>query len=54
MSSFFHMGGYGVFIWSAYGVAAIVMVGLVVQTLSSLRKLDAQHETLSAAKQRMN
>lgn len=30
MSGFFAMGGYGVFVWGAYGVAALLMVAEVV------------------------
>jgi heme exporter protein CcmD len=31
------MGGYGAFIWSAYGVAAAVMLGLLVMSISASR-----------------
>ena len=45
MSEFFAMSGYAAYVWSAYGVAAVVLVGLVVATLarrrSSLRSLAA-------------
>lgn len=37
MSEFLHMGGYGPYIWSAYGITVMVLVGLVVTTLRSLR-----------------
>ena len=26
MMEFFHMGGYGVYVWSAYGLSALVLV----------------------------
>jgi heme exporter protein D len=32
-SEFFSMGGYGVYVWSAYGFAAIVLVGNVLVPL---------------------
>ena len=48
MTEFFHMGGYGVFIWSSYGVAALVMVGLVVATLRGLKAREAQLDALEA------
>jgi heme exporter protein D len=51
MSDFFHMGGYGTFIWSAYSVAAIVMVGLIVATLRTLRAKEGQLAALEAEKQ---
>lgn len=25
MSDFFHMGGYAVFVWSSYGIAAVLL-----------------------------
>lgn len=30
MAEFFHMDGYGAFIWPAYGITALVTLGLVV------------------------
>ena len=45
MSEFLHMGGYGMFIWPAYGLAALGMVGLVV---ASLRNLRANEQALAA------
>jgi heme exporter protein D len=45
MAEFLAMGGYARYIWSAYGAAAVVLVGLVVATLarwhSSRRSLAA-------------
>ena len=45
MAEFFAMGGYAVYIWTAYGAAVAVLVGLVVATLarrrSSRRSLEA-------------
>ena len=32
------MGGYGAYIWSAYGVAAAVMLGLLALSLRAARK----------------
>ena len=37
MFEFFKMGGYGAYVWSAYGAAAVVLVGMVVATLSRRR-----------------
>ena len=45
VSTFFAMGGYAVFVWPAYAIGAVVMVGLLVQTLRSLR---ARNEDLAA------
>lgn len=46
MSEFFAMGGYAGFVWSAYAVAAIVMIGLLVQTVRSLRARAAELDSL--------
>jgi len=43
MSEFFDMGGYAGFVWPAYGVAAVVMIALLV---ASWRKLRSQEKTL--------
>jgi heme exporter protein D len=45
MAAFVNMGGYATFIWPAYGVAAVVMAGLViygVRDLARLRRLLAE------------
>jgi heme exporter protein CcmD len=31
------MGGYGAFIWAAYGVGAVVMLGLLATSLQAVR-----------------
>ena len=51
MTEFFHMGGYGAYIWPAYGIAALVMVGLMVATLRSLKSREAKLSVLEAEKQ---
>ena len=52
MSEFFQMGGYGGFVWPAYGVSAVILGGLIFHTLSRHYKLlqkarnaDAQKKT---------
>jgi heme exporter protein D len=37
MSEFLAMGGYAPYIWISYGIAAAVMVGLLIATLRALR-----------------
>lgn len=49
MAQFFSMGGYAAFVWPAYGVAAIVMLGILVETVRSLR---ARERELSALDQK--
>ena len=46
MESFLEMGGYGGFVWPAYGVTAIVLVGLLVASLRALRKRQAALDAL--------
>ncbi len=38
--SFLAMGGYGAFVWPAFGVTALVMVWLLVASLARLRRLE--------------
>lgn len=45
MASFLDMGGYGGYVWPAFGVTAVVLLGLL---LASLRSLRAREETLAA------
>jgi len=52
MSEFLYMSGYGTFIWSAYAIAAIVMVGLVVLTLRNLRANEARLLVLEEQKKK--
>ena len=42
MSSFFEMGGYGGFVWPAYAVTVIVMAALLVASLYTLRRREAE------------
>ncbi len=37
MSSFFAMGGYGAFIWPAYGISLLALVAMVWQSWSAWR-----------------
>ncbi|MGO9785298.1 MAG: heme exporter protein CcmD [Stellaceae bacterium] len=39
---FFDMGGYARFVWPAYAVAALVLLGLLVWTLSSYRRVQRE------------
>ena len=40
------MGGHAVYIWPAYGVATIVIVGILVQTLRTMWQRERQLEIL--------
>lgn len=52
--TFLAMGGYAAFVWSAYGISAIVLFGLCWSTMRSLRRTEHKLATLevetSAAK----
>jgi heme exporter protein D len=40
VSGFFEMGGYAAFVWPAYGLTAVVMVGVLWATLRRLRRTE--------------
>jgi heme exporter protein D len=40
----FAMGGYAVYVWTAYGFAAVVLIALLVQSWRSARRRDAELE----------
>jgi len=44
IQEFFHMGGYGFYVWFSYGLTAIVLIFNVIQSLSlqskTLRELN--------------
>ncbi len=48
MSEFIDLGKYAVFIWSAYGVAAVVLGGLLAVSLRDMRRSEAIVESLRA------
>ncbi len=52
MNSFFAMGGYAVYVWPAYGVAAVVLIGLWIASLRSLRAREAEIEAVEAGRPR--
>ncbi len=39
MRDFFHMGGYAFYVWTAYGLAAAVLLGMLLQTRGRQRRL---------------
>ena len=42
MNDFFHMGGHGVYIWLAYLIATVIVVGILVQTITTMRQRERQ------------
>ena len=47
--SFFEMGGYAAYVWPAFGIAAAVMIALLVLSLQRLRSREAELRRLEAA-----
>jgi heme exporter protein D len=43
---FLRMGGYAAYVWPAYGLTAVVMLGLLIGTLRSLRARRRELEVL--------
>jgi heme exporter protein D len=48
MSEFLNMGGYGFYVWGAYGVAALAIVAELVALRSRQRAAQAGHSEASA------
>ena len=48
MSDFFTMGGYGAYVWPAFGFAAVVLLGLLLQSWWTARRRAAEFEQLRA------
>lgn len=46
MSSFIDMGGYAGYVWPAYGVAMVVMVGLLLASLHGTRARERELKLL--------
>jgi heme exporter protein D len=43
---FFAMGGYGAYVWSAFGFAAVVLIGLLMQSWRAFRQREVELEQL--------
>ncbi len=50
LSEFLHMGGYAAFIWPAFGLAAVVMIGFAAQSRRALRADQRTLDLLQAAR----
>jgi heme exporter protein D len=46
LSDFFAMGGYGAYVWPAFGFAAAVLLGLLWQSWRAARSREAELEQL--------
>lgn len=52
MAEFFAMGGYAVYIWPAYGIAAAVIIGLFVWSWHGLGKAGRAEAALGRRERR--
>ncbi len=50
MAEFFTMGGYAAYVWPAYTVTAVVLIGLLVVTLWGLRSHEATLKALEGSR----
>ena len=50
ISEYFAMGGYAGYVWPAYAVTVIMLVGTLMATLSGLRRREAMVKALEAAR----
>jgi heme exporter protein D len=52
MAEFFSMGGYAAYVWPAYGVAAVILVAMLIVSLRGLRRHEALLKTLETSRPR--
>ena len=50
IQDFLAMGGYAAFVWPAYALAAIVLVGLLAISLRQLRKAESELAALGLSR----
>ena len=50
MGTFFEMGGYAAYVWPAYGLAMLVVVGLLVLSVRRLRSAERMLMLLEQAR----
>ncbi|MEI7608064.1 MAG: heme exporter protein CcmD [Rhodospirillaceae bacterium] len=50
MADYFAMGGYAAYVWPAYAVTVVMLVGTLVATLAGLRRREAMVKALEAVR----
>ena len=50
--AFFEMDGYGIYVWPAFAVTAIVLIGLALASLRTLRDNEETLESLQGQRRR--
>ena len=46
MQDFLNMGGYGSYLWPSYGITAVVMLGVLIASLKSLKSTETTYKRL--------
>ncbi len=46
ISALAHMGGYGGYVWPAYGISILVLLGVLVASVMGARSAEAELEAL--------
>lgn len=46
LSEFFGMGGYGAYVWAAFGFAFVALLGLLLQSIGQARRREREFERL--------
>ncbi|MCC6718666.1 MAG: heme exporter protein CcmD [Acetobacteraceae bacterium] len=52
LSDMLGMGGYGAYVWPAFILAAVVLAGLLVSSVITLRRREREAQALEAQRQR--
>jgi heme exporter protein D len=52
MDTFFSMGGYAGFVWPAYALAALVLVGLLAASVAGARARESELESIQKTRGR--
>ena len=47
LAAFFSMDGYGLFVWSAFSISAILLFGILIQSKRLLRSTEKRLATLN-------
>ncbi len=50
VATFFAMGGYAAYVWPAFAITAIVMIGLLIETLHTLHRRERELAELESAR----
>ncbi len=48
--TFLDMGGYALWVWPAYGITAVALIGMVIFARRDLKAREREFETLRAAR----